>query len=44
MEDSLNDFVYVDLNNEHKRGVVKSIIRALVGNYEILEGDKQLKV
>jgi hypothetical protein len=38
IEDSVKDYVYVDPKNEHKRSVVKSIIKALVGSYEILDG------
>lgn len=33
VEDSPTEFVYVDLLNQNKRTVVKSIIKALVGNY-----------
>lgn len=44
IEDSQNDFVYVDPNNQLKRSIVKSIIKAFVGDYEILEGERQLKV
>ena len=41
IEDSTNEYVYCDLNNEHKRNVVKSIIKAVVGDYEILDEKKQ---
>jgi hypothetical protein len=44
IEDSMKDHVYVDLNNEQKRSVVKSILKALVGDYRILEGERQLQV
>lgn len=44
IEDTTNEFAYVDLNNEHKRSVVKSILKALVGDYEILNEEKQIKV
>lgn len=44
VEDSSNEHVYCDENNEHKRSVVKSIIKALVGDYDILSGERQTQV
>ena len=44
IEDSNNQHVYVDKNNEQKRMVVKSILKALVGDYEILDEEKQALV
>lgn len=44
IEDSNNEHVYVDLNNEHKRRVLKSILKALVGDYEIFDETRQAEV
>ena len=44
IEDSNNEHVYVDFKNEHKRMVIKSILRALVGDYEILSQDRNAEV
>ena len=35
IEDCEEDFVYCDEGNQNKRDIVKSIIKAVVGDYEV---------
>ena len=44
VEDSNNQYVYCDENNEIERSIIKSIIKAVVGDYEIYDEEKRAKV
>ncbi len=43
-EDSNNEYIYCDQNNEIERSILKSIIKAVVGDYQIYDSEKRDKI
>ena len=43
VEDSQNDYVYCDPQNQNLRTVVKSIIRNVIGDYQVFEQPEVIK-